>query len=79
MKKGVIFMLNNIRYKIATRFAKKADEYINKGDFESILKGLKYFKISIMIVPPSKELTDVKDQLIEIAIKHPINNEEKSQ
>lgn len=72
-------MLNNIRYKIATRFAKKADEYINKGDFESILKGLKYLKISLRIVPPSKELTEIKDQLIEIAIKHPINNEEKSQ
>lgn len=50
-------MFDAIRYRIGTYYAKKAHEEIIKGDFQATIKGLKYLKKSISIVPPSKELT----------------------
>lgn len=58
-------MLNNLRYKLATNLAKKSAELIEVGDFKSIKKGLKYFKASIAIVPPSKELSEFGKRLRE--------------
>lgn len=58
-------MLNNLRYKLATNLAKKSAELIEAGDFKSIKKGLKYFKVSIAIVPPSKELSEFGKRLRE--------------
>lgn len=60
-------MLNNLRYKIATNLAEKSKELIETGDFKSIKKGLKYFKASIRIVPPSKELSEIGKRLRETA------------
>ena len=31
-------MLKNIRYRVALHYIKKAEKYIRKGDFKSILK-----------------------------------------
>ncbi len=51
-------MFDTIRYRIGTYYAKKAHEEIIKGDFQAIMRGLKYLKKSISVVPSSKELTD---------------------
>lgn len=51
-------MFNYIRYKIALNLIKKAEENVKKGDFKSVMKGLQYMKYSVMIVPPSKELSE---------------------
>lgn len=63
-------MLTNIRYKIATSLAKKSLELIKRGDFKSIMKGLNYFKASVAIVPPSKELSEFGRKLRESAEEH---------
>ena len=60
-------MLNVIRYKVATCLAKRSEELIEKGDFKNIKKGLKYFKASIMVVPPSKEISKIGECLRKIA------------
>lgn len=60
-------MLNIIRYKLATNLAKRSAELIEKGDFKNIKKGLKYFKASIVIVPPSKEISEFGQRLRETA------------
>lgn len=52
-------MLKCVRYKIANYFAKKALDQIESGEFEEIIKGLKNFKRSVMIVPRTKELRDL--------------------
>lgn len=51
-------MLNYIRYKTALKLAKKALEEIETGDFKHVKRGLEYFKWSVIIVPPSKELSE---------------------
>lgn len=58
-------MLNDLRYKCATYLAKKSVEHIEMGGFKNIKKGMKYFKTSILIVPPSKELNEFGKQLRE--------------
>lgn len=62
-------MLNNLRCKIATNLAKRSAELIETGNFKSIKKGLKYFKASVMIVPPSKELSEFGKRLRETVEK----------
>ena len=56
-------MLNNLRYRIAIHLNKRSLDLINRGGFNNIKKGLKYFKLSVMIVPPSKELSEFGDRL----------------
>ena len=51
-------MLENVRYKIANHFARKAVEQVETGEFKEIMKGFKNFKRSILVVPPSKELQE---------------------
>lgn len=63
-------MLNTIRYKLATKLAKRSAELIEKGDFKNIKKGMRYFKASVMIVPTSKELSDFGRQLKGVAEEH---------
>lgn len=60
-------MLTNIRYKLALRLIRKADELIKKGGYENIKTGLRYFKWSILVVPPSNELREAAKRLREIA------------
>lgn len=60
-------MLENIRYKIALYFVKKAAVQIEVGE---IKKGLKNFKRSIMVVPPSKELGDFGEKLRQTIEEH---------
>ena len=44
-------MFNTIRLKAATHLAEKASVCIRKGDYENIRKGLKYFKMSVRVIP----------------------------
>ena len=60
-------MLNGLRYRVANNLAKKSVELIEKGDFENIKKGMKYFQLSVTIVPPSKELNELAGRLRETA------------
>lgn len=60
-------MLNIIRYKLAIILADRSAELIEKGDFKNIKKGLRYFKASVAIVPPSKELSEFGQRLRETA------------
>lgn len=62
-------MLCNLRYKMATKLAKKSAELIETGDFKSIMKGLDYLKVSIMIVPPNTDLSEIGIRLREMAEK----------
>lgn len=48
----------NVRFRIAFFLIKRSAKTIEKGGYKNIKKGLKYFKWSVMIVPPSKELSD---------------------
>lgn len=61
------FMLYKLRYKIANHLIKKSVKLIEKGDFKDIKKGMKYCKMSVSIVPPSKELSEFGKQLREAA------------
>lgn len=63
-------MFDTIRYRIATYYAKKAQEEIVKGDFEAIMRSLKYLKKSISIVPPSQELKEFGKKMRETAELH---------
>ncbi len=63
-------MFDTIRYRIATYYVKKAHEEITKGDFEAIVRGLKYLKKSISIVPSSKELIEFGNNMREVAEAH---------
>ena len=63
-------MFENLRYKIALILIKKSAKLIESGDFKDLRKGLRYFKYSIMIVPPSEELSEFGKQLREEANKH---------
>lgn len=60
-------MLYKLRYKIANHLAQKSAKLIENGDFKDIKKGMKYFKMSVLIVPPSKELSEFGKQLREAA------------
>lgn len=64
-------MFNSIRWKMAAYLAKKAVEETEKGGFKNIKKGLKYFKMSIQIAPPDKELNEhIKTGINEIVSKY---------
>ena len=63
-------MLDNLRYKTATRLAKKSAELIKTGEFKNIKKGMRYLKMSVLIVPPSKELSEFSRRLRETAEKY---------
>lgn len=60
-------MLTKIRYKLSIYLVKKADELIKTGEFKKVMKGLDYFKWSLMLIPPSDELRKTARQLKEIA------------
>lgn len=60
-------MLENVRYKVANHFAKKALEQIGNGE---IMKGMKNFKRSVCVVPPSKELSDFGKRLRKTVEEH---------
>ena len=60
-------MLTRIRWKLAAFLARKAHECIDKGGYKNIKKGLKYFKWSVEIVPPSDHLRAVGERLRAIA------------
>lgn len=60
-------MLENVRYKIANHFARKALEQIENGE---IIKGMKNSKRSVCVVPPSKELSDFGRRLRKTAEEH---------
>lgn len=60
-------MLNYIRIKIALKLAKKALVEIETGDFKRIERGLEYFKWSVIIIPPCKELYEFEARLRETA------------
>lgn len=63
-------MFENIRYKVATYLMKRADEYVQKGDFKNIKKGLMYMKYSLYIVPYTKEISDFVNDMRRIAEEH---------
>lgn len=44
-------MLDKVRRKIANNLARKALEMIESGEIETILKGLDYFRYSLLIAP----------------------------
>lgn len=44
-------MFNTIRLKAANHLAEKASVCIRKGDYENVRKGLKYFKMSVRVIP----------------------------
>lgn len=60
-------MFERIRYKASIWFAQKAKENIDKGDFKSIMKGLEYTKMSVLIVPPDEELNKFGKRLYSVA------------
>lgn len=60
-------MFENIRFKLAGHYARKSKEFIDKGGYKNIMKGLKYLKKSVSIVPPSDELRLVGAQLRKVA------------
>lgn len=37
-------MFENIRFKLAEHYARKSKEFIDKGDYKNIRKGIKYLK-----------------------------------
>lgn len=57
-------MFNNIRYRIGTYYMLKAQKEIDKGDFKSIKRGLKYLNKSVSIVPLSKELVELGKRIM---------------
>ena len=65
-------MFDTIRYRIGIYYARKAHEEVIKGDFQAIMKGLKYLKKWILIVPPSKELTDFGKEMESMIETHKI-------
>ncbi len=60
-------MLENVRYKIANHFAMKELDQIESGE---IMRGLKNFKRSIRVVPPSKELSDFEARMRQTVTEH---------
>lgn len=66
-------MLKRIRYKIALILLKKAHELFEKGDYKSIMKGIRYTKLSFQIVPFDDQIAEV---LITWATEHQILSKE---
>lgn len=52
---------NNFRWRLAAYFCKRSEYYIQKGDFKSIKKGLKFFKYSIIVLPNDMQGTKLKE------------------
>ena len=61
-------MLKTIRYKLGVKLLQMAHEQIEKGDFDSIIRGLRYTKSAVAIVPNCKELQEFGNGM-EITIK----------
>lgn len=60
-------MFENIRFKLAEHYARKSKKFIDRGGYKNIMKGIKYLKKSVFIVPPSDELRLVGAQLRKMA------------
>ena len=60
-------MFENIRFKLAEHYARKSKEFVDKGGYKNIKKGIKYLKKSVFIVPPSDELRLVGARLRKVA------------
>lgn len=56
-------MFKMFRYKLANRLVKRAGRLIETGDFKNIKKGLRYFKWSVMVIPPNSKLREIGEQL----------------
>lgn len=69
-EKEVIKMLEKLRWKVAAQLAKKAAEETSKGEFENIVKGLKYLKTAIMVAPPDKKIIEFGNRLRKLANKY---------
>ena len=63
-------MFKIIRYKVAIYLLKRASECVKKGDFKNIMKGLKYMKYSLHIVPYTKEMSDLVNNMRRTAEDH---------
>lgn len=63
-------MLTNLRWKLANKLAKRAAELSDRGGFKNVMKGMKYMKYSIMVVPPNKELHKFAEELRKTAEEH---------
>ena len=63
-------MLEKVRYKIANHFARKAVEQVETGEFKEIMKGLKNFKRSILVISPAKELQEFGERWNDMVAKH---------
>ena len=46
-------MLEKLRYKVAIKLLSIADYYIDKGGYKNLTKAIRYFKLSLKIVPIS--------------------------
>lgn len=60
-------MLNTIRSKLAKHLVEEGTAYIRKGDFKNIMKGLKYFKLSVRVAPLKKEEWEsLRDEMLDV-------------
>lgn len=54
-----------LQYKVALKHLEIAEYYIEKGGFKNIKKGLKHFKYSVWVCPPSEELKQFGERMRE--------------
>ena len=69
-EKEAYSMFESLRYRIGTQLLKKAHGLIVSDNFKDMIKGAKYLKMAITIVPPSDELRafgTLLSQLIPVA------------
>ena len=59
-------MLNRLRYRIGAMLLDKASKLIENNKFDDAIKGLKLVKLAIKIVPPSRELTEFQENLLNL-------------
>ena len=63
-------MFNTIRLKAANHLAEKASVCIRKGDYKNIRKGLKYFKMSVRVIPVTAcsydEWTKIRGEIYDV-------------
>lgn len=60
-------MFENIRFKLAGHYARKSKEFVDKGGYKNIMKGIKYLEKAVFIVPPSDELRLMGARLRKVA------------
>ena len=63
-------MFNSIRYKIGAILMKRAANLIETGEFNNIIKGLDLVKASVSIQPPSEELFEFRDKMMDLVNKY---------